>query len=170
MQGKVTLCTGKTRKKSMRKKKLEIQDPQKIREILDGGQVCHIAMHDEPYPYLVVMNYAVEYAGDKTRLYFHCADEGKKLDLIRKNPNVCFEIHRDEVLDYNEPRQRCTMFYESVTGFGHMRIAKPEEKKAILDALMAHYYGEVKAYNDAAIPRTTCLILDVDSMTGKKKA
>lgn len=153
----------------MRKKKLEIKDPQAIREILEAGEVCHIAIHDEPYPYLVVMNYAVDASGDKIRLFFHCAKEGKKLDLIAKNPNVCFEIHTAEELEYNADRKMCTMRSKSVTGFGRMRMAKPREKRAILDSIMVHYYGQLMPYSDSAISKTCCLILEVDSLTGKDK-
>lgn len=153
----------------MRRKKLEIKDPQQIRAILEAGEVCHLAMHDEPYPYLVVMNYAVDYSEDKIRLLFHCAKEGKKLDLIAKNPNVCFEIHTAEELEYNPDRKMCTMFSKSITGFGQMRIAKPREKRAILDAIMVHYYGRLMPYSDSAISKTCCLVLEVDSLTGKDK-
>lgn len=156
--------------KPMRRKKLEIKDPQEIRAILEAGEVCHIAMHDEPYPYLVVMNYAVKYTDEnRIQLLFHCAKEGKKLDLIAQNPNVCFEIHTAEALEYDEKKKMCTMLSKSITGYGQMRVAKPREKRAVLDAIMVHYYGKVMPYSDSAISKTCCLILEVDSLTGKDK-
>ena len=36
--------------------------------------------------------------GIEKRLYFHCANEGRKLDMIGKNNYVCFEMDSDHRL------------------------------------------------------------------------
>ncbi len=83
----------------MRRKERCIKDQEIIEQILRQSVICRVAMHDEEYPYMVPMNYGYR---DHT-LYFHCALEGKKLELIRKNNHVCFEIELShEIIKYAE--------------------------------------------------------------------
>ena len=67
----------------MRKADREIKDRDEILHLLDECQTIRLALHDQPYPYIVPLSYGWELAGDKICIYFHCAKEGKKLeDLI----------------------------------------------------------------------------------------
>lgn len=75
----------------MRKSDREIRDYNEILRLLDECQTIRLALHDEPYPYVVPLSYGWEDRDGKLFVYFHCAKEGKKLDLIAKNGNVCFE-------------------------------------------------------------------------------
>ena len=72
----------------MRRNEREITDPKIIEEIIHQATICRIALYDADYPYIVPLNYGYESGA----LYFHSAKEGKKIDLIRKNSRVCFEI------------------------------------------------------------------------------
>lgn len=154
----------------MRRHDRELKDFESMQAILEKGEVCHLAIHDEPYPYLVALNYAWLPDDKAGVLYFHSAKEGKKLDLLRQNPNVCFEIHVDGGILYNARKESCTMAYESVTGFGTVSFVEdPKEKKRALDALMSHYHLETKPYNPAVVPITAVLKLPIASITGKKR-
>ncbi|MHC4124090.1 MAG: pyridoxamine 5'-phosphate oxidase family protein [Planctomycetota bacterium] len=67
----------------MRKKDKQINDPAEIEDTL----ICRLAFCDNNQPYIVPLCF-----GHKDNaLYFHCAAEGKKLDILRKNNNVCFQ-------------------------------------------------------------------------------
>ena len=72
----------------MRRSDREIRDRSSIDGILHAASVCHLALCDGDRPYVVPMSYG--YDGD--RLYFHCASEGRKLDVVRRNPNACFAV------------------------------------------------------------------------------
>jgi nitroimidazol reductase NimA-like FMN-containing flavoprotein (pyridoxamine 5'-phosphate oxidase superfamily) len=63
----------------MRRQDKEITDPKKIEAVLKKAQVIHIAMLDGDRPYIVPLNFG--YA--ENAIYFHCAREGKKIDLIK---------------------------------------------------------------------------------------
>lgn len=41
----------------MRKADREIKDFEEIKELLDECQTIRLAMHDEPYPYIVPLSY-----------------------------------------------------------------------------------------------------------------
>ena len=73
-------------------------------------------------------------------LYFHSGSEGKKLDILRRNNNVCFEV----VIDCEAIRadQACdwAMKYKSVIGFGKaVLIEDIESKRKGLDIIMQQY-------------------------------
>ncbi len=73
--------------KSMRKKEREVADLQEIESIINMSEVCRLAFADMNVPYIVTMNFGYS-GGDKKHLYFHCATEGRKLEMIRKNNYV----------------------------------------------------------------------------------
>ena len=68
----------------MRRKDRQITDKDIINEILLKSDIARIALFDNEYPYIIPMNYGYK----DNALYFHCAPEGKKLDLIKRNNNV----------------------------------------------------------------------------------
>ena len=79
----------------MRRKEKEIIDQNIIEEILTNSFICRVAFFDEEYPYIVPMNYGYR---DNT-LYFHCGLQGRKIDLIKRNNKVGFEIeHKHEII------------------------------------------------------------------------
>lgn len=65
---------------------LGILDMQQIESLLRNEIVGRIGCHDENTTYIVPISYA--YDGE----YIYChTHEGKKLDMMRRNPRVCFE-------------------------------------------------------------------------------
>lgn len=78
----------------MRRSDREITDFQELITVMRGCDVCRLALHDEPYPYILPLNFGLEANGGTVRLYFHGADTGTKYDLIARNPNASFEMDR----------------------------------------------------------------------------
>ncbi len=78
----------------MRKKDREIKDAKELKEILQKADVCRIAFAVDGVPYIVTMNFGYVWK-DHLTLYFHCAKEGKKLELTKRNNTVCFEMDTD---------------------------------------------------------------------------
>jgi len=59
-----------------------------MEELLGKAEVGRLALCDGELPYVIPLNF-VYY--DKM-IIFHCGWEGKKLDIIIKNPFCCFEV------------------------------------------------------------------------------
>lgn len=78
----------------MRRADREITDFDELIAVMRGCDVCRLALHDEPYPYILPLNFGLEADGGTVRLYFHGADTGTKYDLIARNPNASFEMDR----------------------------------------------------------------------------
>ena len=83
-------------------------------DIISICDTIRIAMFDEPYPYIVPVNFGEEIIGDQVVFYIHTDYEGKKNDLLAKNPNIAFEMDCNHELYYRESNMSCNFRYESV--------------------------------------------------------
>jgi len=149
----------------MRRKDREIVDGSALRAIMSGAQVCRIGLSDDGTPYVVPMNFGL----GENCLYFHCAREGRKLDMIRKNDRACFEI---DILHevYRHPAAcGCSTRFDSVIGFGRaVLVEEPGEKRLALDRIMEHYGAEGPfSYVEEFFAKTAVIRIDIETMTGK---
>jgi len=150
----------------MRRKDKEIKDPQEIVAILQQARVLRLGLCSEEVPYVVPLNFGYR----DGCLYLHSAKEGKKIEMIRANPRVCFEIDVDvEVIRADQP---CDwgMKFASVIGFGTASILEdPEEKKSGLDTILEHYApSSSQPYPDSILKHTAVIRVRIEEMTGKR--
>lgn len=153
----------------MRKSNREVKELKSILEIMKKCDVCRLAITDESYPYILPLNFGMMEHDGKVSLYFHGALEGTKYGLLEKHPHVSFEMDCEHELQTEEDRGYCTMNYESVIGHGVVTEVFGEQKKEALDILVGQYHKDFQ-YNPQAMERTRVLRLDVEEMTGKRKA
>jgi len=114
---------------------------------------------------VVPMNYGYR----DNRIYFHCAGEGRKIDILKKNDRVCIEVDVDSQVVQGQQPCRWTMKYRSVIGFGRARLVHDEaEKKAALDVIMAQYGGSGGEYDEKPLRLTTVIEVILERMTGKQ--
>lgn len=152
----------------MRKSDREIRDYKEILRLLDECQTIRLALHDEPYPYVVPLSYGWEERDGKLFVYFHCAKEGKKLDLIAKNGNVCFEA--DCLAGYKSTGRGVTADYRSLIAFGKAERVYGEELVRGLELLLSHCRIEgYSARECAAMDITAVVRITVDGITGKRR-
>ena len=109
----------------MRRKDREITDRAIISGMLDMAEILHIAVKNEPYPYVVPVNFGYEWVDDELLFYFHCAKTGLKLDLLRRDPHVC--VNAADFISYADKPYRGHLHdYRSVTAFGLASELSPE--------------------------------------------
>lgn len=148
----------------MRRNDKEIKDTAVIEEILSKAEVCRLGLCDEGKPYIVPVCFGY---GDNV-LYFHCASEGRKIDIIKKNSNVCFEVDIDCKIVVAEQACDWGMNYKSIVGFGKAEFVEDVEKKrTALDIIMEHYSEGDFEYTDQAIDKITVIKIEIEEMTGK---
>jgi nitroimidazol reductase NimA-like FMN-containing flavoprotein (pyridoxamine 5'-phosphate oxidase superfamily) len=150
----------------MRKTNQEIRDRQVLQEILQGEVICRIAMMDGDRPYILPVNYGYS----DGCLFIHSAPEGKKIDLLRKNRQVCFEVEdRPEVIK-GERACDWTTRYRSVVGYGEVEILTDEAgRRRGMEIIMAqHGAPDLIDFNQRNLDRMVILKLRITSMTGKK--
>jgi len=152
----------------MRRTDREIKDNEEILEIIKKCDVCRVAFFDVTYPYIIPMNFGVVMNDGKFKLYFHCATVGTKLDLLKKNANVAFEMDCSHNLLLGDVACASTMEFESVCGNGTIRILPEEAKIAALTAIMNQYQSGKKhefRYNE--LKAVEVLELNVNEIHGK---
>jgi len=152
----------------MRKARQEITDQLTLEEILQGAIICRMAMMDGDLPYIIPFNYGYSDGA----LYIHSAPEGKKIDLLRLNPEVCFEV--EDEMEITKGGLACdwSTRYRSVVGYGKVEILSDEASKQLgLEVIMAqHGAPELREFNPKNINRMVILKLTITSMTGKQSS
>jgi uncharacterized protein len=150
----------------MRRSEKEITDKEIIEEIISLSEVCRIAMFDKEFPYIVPLNYGFS----ENSIYFHSASTGKKIDLLKKNNKVCFEIDYSPEIVKNELSCKWTTKYRSVTGTGTIEIVTDfEDKKEGLNIIMGHYGRHDNLdYNFTQVNNIVILKLSITQLTGKQ--
>jgi nitroimidazol reductase NimA-like FMN-containing flavoprotein (pyridoxamine 5'-phosphate oxidase superfamily) len=157
----------------MRRVDREITDTTGKLEIIGGCKVCRLGMIDGDEPYIVPLNFGYEYTGGVLSLYFHSAGEGRKIDILRKNRRVCFEMDGDHRLIEGDTACAYGLSYGSVIGLGLIEfIEERAEKVRALNLLMRHQTGEDRdfSYEDAQLDRVAVYRLRAESFTGKHRA
>jgi len=152
----------------MRKTNQEITDPGTLEEILSGAQICRLAMCDGEKPYLLPFNF-----GYRERcIYIHSAPEGKKIELLRLNPNVCFEVEDPVSIVPGKKACNWSTRYRSVVGEGTVEIITEHEgKKMGLEVIMAqHGIPELTDFDPSQLERMVILKVSITSMSGKKSS
>jgi uncharacterized protein len=144
----------------VRNKKKEVTDQKIIDGILKEANWCQLAMTDGDQPYIVPLNYGYF----KNALYIHCAPKGMKLDLIRKNPKVAFNV----TLDAKYLEGKLTMRYRSVNGAGKAYIIEDETgKREALNNLTAHFGAEPVNHSTESLKTIVMIKVEIQSTTCK---
>jgi nitroimidazol reductase NimA-like FMN-containing flavoprotein (pyridoxamine 5'-phosphate oxidase superfamily) len=149
----------------MRRKDKQIGDPAVIEAIIRRSLVCRLAMADEGQPYMIPISFGYQ----NRCLYFHSAAEGKKIEILRKNPRVCFEFDVDLNLKKSDRPCRWGMKFKSVVGFGTARfIEDAGEKRRALAAILSQYSSERFTFSDAEVNGVTVFCVKIEEITGKQ--
>ena len=111
-------------------------DKEQMEAILRDEYVGRLGLAVDDEPYVVPINYTYV----DGRVLVHCALEGRKLDFIRKNPNVCFEVSRQEGRPTPHAGDACDSPFDSVLCFGTARIVEDvDERCELLNHLQVRF-------------------------------
>lgn len=120
---------------------------------------------DGGYPYCIPLHFT--YDKERNLLYLHGAKQGHKIDAIRQNNKVCFNI----LDDAEDTDARGNHYYHSIVIFGHMEIIDNEEEK-MKDAwnLCAKFEtpGEIERHLHIEGGPVQMMLLHIDHMSGKR--
>ena len=154
----------------MTKREFRITDEQQILAILDTAKVLHLGLAVDNEPYVVPLNYGYTMEEGKLVLYLHGATQGKKLDMMRANPNVFFEMDCDRAPFEGKVPCQYGMVYSSVMGRGTAHIVEDvEEKKQAMTILMKTQTGKDFSFNDRLVSIVAVIRIDVSEYTAKHR-
>ena len=154
----------------MTKRELQITDPDQIKEILDTARVLHLGLAVDNEPYVVPMNYGYSIEDGKLVLYLHSALRGKKLDMIRANPNVFFSLECGLTPFEGQVACQYGVAYSSVMGRGIARLVEDvEEKKQAMSILMKTQTGKDFTFEDRLVSIVAGIRIDVSEYTAQHR-
>ncbi|MDR0198562.1 MAG: pyridoxamine 5'-phosphate oxidase family protein [Methanomassiliicoccaceae archaeon] len=155
----------------MRMSEREVVGTANILEILDKCDSIRIGLSVNDRPYIVPMDFAFEAIGDSVSIYMHCAREGKKMDMIAKNNNVCFEADHSHEIIKAEAACHWGAKFESVMGEGKIFVVDDDKERVKAMDLLMRRHGFVGRpnYEPKALAAAAVLRISVTSMTGKRK-
>ena len=157
----------------MRRQDREIRDYSVILDIIHSLPVGHLAMNDAGRPYGVTMNYFSELDANRNAvLYFHGAKEGRKAEILSRDPHVYFFAERDDgpkVIVRPNGNKSVTNLYVSVSGEGMMELVEEANEKRRVLLAMANAFSEepFESLPDAVVEMTAVWKLVLNGVTGK---
>ncbi len=149
----------------MRRAEKKVQERDQIEAIIAQARVCRLGMIDNGVPYVVPLNFGY---CDGT-LYFHSAHQGRKVDILKTHPRVCFEMDVDLGIRKGDTACRWGARYRSLIGYGTVAFLEGlEEKVRALDIIMAQYSDENHVYLEESVRNTLVFKLTIDEIEGKQ--
>lgn len=150
----------------MRRKDKEISDPCEMVSILNKAEYVTIAMCAGDEPYLVTISHA--YDGGRRCIYFHCAREGRKVEVLRANSRVWGQA----LIDGGYVQGRCEHRFRTAQFSGRVAFVEDqEEKRRALRLMMEKLDKAPDAVAEQVTPESLAKVMigriDIDFMSGK---
>ena len=150
---------------AMRRNDREITERTEIDAILNAANVMRIALVDGDTPFLV----PVFYCYDGKSVYFHSAKSGTKIDIIKRNNKICFEVGIKHGVIEDAMACDFEARHKTVIGFGRAVFVKDDDEKIkALDRIVALFTSKRFDYPKSNLDRTAVIRIDIDSIKGKK--
>ena len=154
----------------MTRRERQVTDINEIIKILDNSKVLHLGLVDGDEPYVVPMNYGYTYENEKLTIWLHCARQGKKLDIMKVNPKVFFEMEYGITPFEGEVACKYGITYSSLMGRGVATIIEDvETKKIALSSLMKTQTGKDFDFDDRMAEVVGVVKIDVLEFTAKHR-
>ncbi|MCP4176384.1 MAG: pyridoxamine 5'-phosphate oxidase family protein [bacterium] len=149
----------------MRRKELEVTDCLKITEIIKSAKICRLGLSLKNRPYIFPLIFGYK----NNTLYIHSCGSGKKIEIIKQNNNVCFELEAKTKIIENVLSCKWDVHYQTIIGFGKATfIDKIKEKTEALDIIMKHYSDNEIKYSETYLKITSVIKIEVEELTAKQ--
>ncbi len=154
--------------KGVRRKEKEITDQEQMIGILNEARYVTLAMGDSDGPYLVTLTHV--YDRERNAVYFHCAPEGRKLDILRKDNRVWGQA----LIDKGYVEGKCDHLYVTTQFKGTVRfVDDSSEKRRALEAMIKKNDRSPekvisRQLTEKSVRDVTIGRVDIQLMTGKR--
>ena len=154
----------------MRRTDRQVNDPVKIREIIEACHCCRLGFNDNGKVYIVPLNFGYEVTENKNYLYFHGALQGRKVELIKREGQAGFEM--DTGYKLNAAKEACgyAAAFQSIIGAGNVcMLEETEEKIHALRCIMSHNTGKSDwEFPLEAVKKTAVFRLEITELSCKE--
>lgn len=146
----------------------EMHSIKEMADVLNRTLVCHVGVTSGDMPYVLPFNFVFE----NDIIYIHCNNQGKMLDTVAKNNNICISFDCDYEVFFRHENVACSygMKYRSVIAFGKGTLVNEyDEKVRVMNLFMKKYVKRDDfTYNTPSVNNVRVLKIPIDSKTGKK--
>ena len=157
-------------KPGITKREREVTDINEIKEILDKSMIVHIGMVDGDEPYVVPMNYGYTLEDGELCIYLHGATVGRKIDIIKKNPKVFFEMECDVTPFEGKVACQYGTTYASVMGKGTAVVLEDVNDKIDgLTKFMKTQTGKDFTFDEKMVSIVSVIKITAREFTAKKR-
>ncbi|HUU04725.1 MAG TPA: pyridoxamine 5'-phosphate oxidase family protein [Patescibacteria group bacterium] len=152
----------------LRRKEQEIRETAELKAILAKTQYVTVAMCRDNEPYLVTLSHG--YDEERNAIYFHCACEGKKIEILKANDRVWGQA----LVDRGYVQGKCDHLFSSVQFSGRARFVEDTEEKrhalAVMIRRLEQEPDKVMAaqVTDTAIAKVCIGRIDIEFLSGKR--
>ena len=140
---------------------------QEMEELLREETIGYLGLSMDGDPYVVPLNYAYV----ESRILFHCAMTGKKLDYLKRNQQVCFAVGRQsgDIRRHGEGNP-CHVDSDSVICYGRARIIEDlQERKEALDTFNHCFRSDAEEITLEAAGKCCAVEIKIIEMTGRRE-
>ncbi len=154
--------------KGIRRKEKAIEKKSEMIALLKQAKYIHIAMCSQNEPYLIALSHG--YDDNRNCIYFHCAKEGKKIDILKENDIVWGQA----LVDHGYVQGKCDHLYSTTQFRGKVTfLTDIEEKRRALHVMINQLEenpDEVikEQITENSLIRVNIGRIDIDFMSGKK--
>jgi len=135
-----------------------------IDSIINESTFCRLAISEKGRSYSAILFFGY----DGSSLYFYGFPEGEKIDALRKNRRVCFELDSDGESIQSDRVCHRNVRYKSVVGYGEARFIEDiDAKMRALEIIMRNYSEQSFEYSEKEVEKTDVIRVDIETVTGK---
>jgi len=154
--------------KGIRRKEKAIENKEEMIAILESSKYITIAMCQDDVPYLVTLSHG--YDREKDCIYFHCAREGKKVDILTTNSAIWGQA----IKDHGYADGACDHLYATTQFKGNVSFIEDMKEKEyalriMINSLEPNPESVVEEQiTEKSVQRVHIGRIDIDYMSGKK--
>lgn len=150
---------------AMRRKDREITERSEIENIMLSAKIMHLGLADNNVPFVVPLHFAF----DGQTIYFHSARAGSKIEILKRNNMVCFEISEYRGVVESDSPCDFEASHRTVVGLGRAHFVDDDaEKIRALNLIVARFTEKNFIYSKASLDATMVVRIQIESIKGKK--
>ena len=154
--------------RSIRREEKALRDKNEMLIVLEKAKYITVAMCKDNEPYLVTLSHG--YDRERNCVYFHCAKEGKKIDIIREHNKVWGQA----LVDKGYVEGACDHLYATTQFMGRVTFVDTiDEKRHALEVMIKALEDDPKKVMNAQLTEKSIKgvqigRIDIEYMSGKK--
>lgn len=143
-----------------------IESRVEMERLLQKEKIGYLGLSLDEKPYVVPLNYHYS----EGRIWFHCSFKGKKLDYLKRNPQVCFTVAHQTGQVREHAGDPCHVDSDSVICYGQARmIENLGGRSEALNAFNRRYRPNVPDVPEERIRSCAVVEIRISEMTGRRE-